>query len=33
VVSGLSADDAVIENPSDSITDGVLVSVQQPRGE
>lgn len=33
VVSGLSADDAVIENPSDAITDGVLVSVQQPRGE
>jgi RND family efflux transporter MFP subunit len=31
VVSGLTADDAVIDNPSDAITDGVLVSVQQPR--
>ena len=30
VVSGLTADDAVMENPSDSITDGSLVSVQQP---
>ena len=33
VVSGLSADDAVVENPSNAITDGVLVAVQQPRGE
>lgn len=32
VTSGLAADDAVIENPSDAITDGTLVSVQQPRG-
>lgn len=30
VISGLTADDAVIDNPSDAITDGVLVSVQQP---
>ncbi|MGB7844189.1 MAG: efflux RND transporter periplasmic adaptor subunit [Candidatus Acidiferrum sp.] len=28
VVSGLTSDDAIIENPSDSITDGTLVSVQ-----
>jgi RND family efflux transporter MFP subunit len=33
VVSGLSVDDAIIENPSDAITNGVLVSMQQPRGE
>jgi RND family efflux transporter MFP subunit len=31
VVSGLAPTDSVIENPSDSITDGTLVSVQQPR--
>jgi len=31
VVSGLAADDAVIENPSDAITEGALVSVQQPK--
>jgi RND family efflux transporter MFP subunit len=31
VVSGVTADDAVIDNPSDSITDGTLVSVQQSR--
>ena len=31
VVSGLSAEDAVIDNPSDAITDGALISVQQPR--
>jgi len=29
VVSGLAATDSVIDNPSDSITDGALVSVQQ----
>jgi membrane fusion protein (multidrug efflux system) len=33
VVSGVTADDAVIDNPSDSITDGTLVLVQQPRGQ
>jgi RND family efflux transporter MFP subunit len=33
VVSGLAADDAVIDNPSDAITDGALVSVQQPRAQ
>lgn len=33
VVSGITADDAVIDNPSDSITDGVLVSVQEPRAQ
>lgn len=33
VVSGLSPTDSVIENPTDSITDGTLVSVQQPREE
>jgi RND family efflux transporter MFP subunit len=33
VVSGLSAEDWVIENPSDAITEGVLVSAQQPRDE
>jgi len=33
VVSGLGADDAVIDNPSDSITEGALVSVQQPRAQ
>jgi RND family efflux transporter MFP subunit len=31
VISGLTQDDAVIENPSDSITEGTLVSVQQPK--
>jgi RND family efflux transporter MFP subunit len=33
VLSGLTPDDAVIENPSDSITDGTLVSVQQPNAQ
>jgi len=33
VLSGLTPDDSVIENPSDSITDGTLVSVQQPRAQ
>jgi RND family efflux transporter MFP subunit len=33
VLSGLTPADSVIENPSDSITDGSLVSVQQPRVE
>jgi RND family efflux transporter MFP subunit len=33
VVSGVAAEDAVIDNPSDSITDGTLVSVQQPRAQ
>ena len=33
VVSGLTPDDSVIDNPSDSITGGTLVSVQQPRGQ
>jgi hypothetical protein len=33
VLSGLTPDDSVIENPSDSIIDGALVSVQQPRGQ
>ncbi len=33
VVSGITADDAVIDNPSDSISDGVLVSVQEPRAQ
>lgn len=33
VVSGLTQADAVIENPSDAITDGTLVAVQQPRSE
>jgi len=31
VLSGLTPTDSVIENPSDSITDGTLVSVQQSR--
>lgn len=31
VVSGLAKDSAVIDNPSDSITEGALVSVQQPK--
>jgi len=31
VLSGLTPTDSVIENPSDSLTDGTLVSVQQPR--
>lgn len=31
VISGLTVDDAVIEDPSDAITDGTLVSVQQSR--
>jgi RND family efflux transporter MFP subunit len=31
VVSGLTADDAVIENPSDAIIEGTLVSVQLPK--
>jgi len=31
IISGLSAQDAVIENPSDAITEGTLVSVQQPK--
>lgn len=31
VISGLTVDDAVIENPSDAITDGTLVSVQQSK--
>jgi len=30
VLSGLAPDDSVIENPSDSITGGTLVSVRQP---
>ncbi len=33
VISGLTAEDAVIENPSDSITDGALVSVQPAKGQ
>ena len=33
VLSGLTPTDSVIENPSDAITDGSLVSVQQPRAE
>jgi RND family efflux transporter MFP subunit len=33
VVSGIMTEDAVIDNPSDSITDGTLVSVQQPRAQ
>jgi RND family efflux transporter MFP subunit len=33
VVSGLAAEDAVIENPSDAITEGAMVSVQQPKSE
>jgi multidrug efflux pump subunit AcrA (membrane-fusion protein) len=33
VLSGLTPGDSVIENPSDSIIDGALVSVQQPRGQ
>jgi len=33
VVSGLTREDSVIENPSDAITDGALVSVQQPKTE
>jgi len=31
VLSGFTPTDSVIENPSDSLTDGTLVSVQQPR--
>jgi len=31
VISGLNAGDQVIENPSDAITEGALVSVQQPK--
>jgi hypothetical protein len=31
VLSGITADDSVIDNPSDSITDGAQLSVQQPR--
>lgn len=33
VVSGLAQEDAVIENPSDAITDGALVAVQQPKSD
>ncbi len=33
VVSGLTADDAVIDNPSDAIIEGTNVSVQQPETE
>jgi RND family efflux transporter MFP subunit len=33
VVSGLAAEDAVIENPSDAITEGARVSVQQPQAQ
>jgi RND family efflux transporter MFP subunit len=33
VISGLAADDALIDNPSDAITEGALVSVQQPRAQ
>ncbi len=33
VLSGLSPDDSVIVNPSDSITEGALVEVQKPAGE
>ncbi len=33
VLSGLTPTDSVIENPSDAITDGSLVSVQPPRAE
>jgi len=32
VISGLNAEDQLIENPSDAITEGALVSVQQPKG-
>jgi len=32
VISGLGPEDQLIENPSDSITDGALVSVQEPKG-
>lgn len=32
-ISGLRPDDEVIENPSDAITDGTLVSVQHPKGD
>jgi len=33
VVSGLAADDEVIENPSDAITEGAQVSVQRPKAQ
>ena len=33
VISGLRAEDEVIENPSDAITDGALVSVQHPKSD
>jgi hypothetical protein len=33
VVSGLTPDDSVIDNPSDSITSGTLVSIQQPKSQ
>jgi RND family efflux transporter MFP subunit len=33
VLSGLTANDSIIENPSDAITDGNLVSVQRSRSE
>jgi len=33
VISGLKPEDEVIENPSDAITDGALVSAQQPKGD